>query len=59
MSYKEMIENMRQEWIGARVLYEGEKYTVVGVDYNAGLLIDKPARFTDTTAVGTWMVTRI
>ena len=59
MTYKEMIENMRQEWIGARVLYEGEKYTVVGVDYNAGLLIDKPARFTDTTAVETWMVTRI
>ena len=59
MTYKEFIENMRQEWIGARVLYEGEKYTVVGVDYNAGLLIDKPARFTDTTAVETWMVTRI
>lgn len=59
MTYKEMIENMRQEWIGANILYEGEKYTVVGVDYNAALLIDKPARFTDTTAVGTWMVTRI
>ena len=59
MTYKEFIESMRQEWIGARVLYEGEKYTVVGVDYNAGLLIDKPARFTDTTAVETWMVTRI
>ena len=59
MTYKEMIENMRREWIGARVLYEGEKYTVVGIDYNAGLLIDKPARFTDTTAVETYMVTRI
>ena len=59
MTYKEMIENMRREWIGAIVLYEGEKYTVVGIDYNAGLLIDKPARFTDTTAVETYMVTRI
>ena len=59
MTYKEMIENMRREWIGARVLYEGEKYTVVDIDYNAGLLIDKPARFTDTTAVETYMVTRI
>lgn len=59
MTYKEWIESMRQEWSGARVLYEGKEYTVTGVDYNGGLLIDKPARFTDTTAVGTWMVTRI
>lgn len=59
MTYKELIESMRQKWIGAKVLYEGEKHTVVGVDYNAALLIDKPARFTDTTAVDTYMVTRI
>lgn len=58
MTYKEWIESMRQEWSGARVLYEGKEYMVTGVDYNGGLLIDKPARFTDTTAVGTWMVTR-
>ena len=59
MTYKEFIESMRQKWTGAKVLYEGEKHTVVGVDYNAALLIDKPARFTDTTAVETYMVTRI
>lgn len=58
MTYKEFIERMRQEWIGARVLFEGKEYTVTGVDYTGVLLIDKPARFTDTTAVGTWMVTR-
>ena len=59
MTYKEWIASLRREWTGARVLYEGEKHTVVGVDYNAALLIDKPARFTDTTAVATYMVTRI
>ena len=59
MTYKEWIESMRQQWTGARVLFEGEKHTVVGVDYNGGLLIDKPARFTDTTAVATYMVARI
>ena len=58
-TYEEYIESLRKEWTGAKVLYEGEEHTVVGVDYNAALMIDKPARFTDTTAVGTWMVTRI
>lgn len=59
MTYREVIETMRREWTGARVLFEGTEYSVVDVDYNGALLIDKPARFTDTTAVGTWMVTRI
>ena len=59
MTYREMIETMRLEWTGARVFFEGKEYTVVDVDYNGALLIDKPARFTDTTAVETWMVTRI
>ncbi len=30
-------------------MYENKKYTVVDVDYNGTLLIDKKARFTDTT----------
>lgn len=59
MAYKDWIESLCREWTGARVLFEGETYTVVGVDYNGALLIDKPARFTDTTAVATYMVTRI
>lgn len=56
MEYKQFIENMKDEWIGKRVLFEGKEYTVVDVDYNGILLIDKKAQFTDTTAVGTWMV---
>ena len=56
MSYKDWIAKERKEWIGKKVTYEGKHYTVVDVDYNGGLLIDKPAQFTDTTAVETWMV---
>lgn len=50
-TYREYIEAKRKYWIGKTVLYEGEFYTVKGVDYNGGLLIDKPAQFTDTTAI--------
>lgn len=35
-----------------KVIFENEQYTVVDVDYNGALLIDKKARMTDTTAVG-------
>ena len=37
--------------IGMKVKYAGEDYTIVDVDYNGGLLIDKPAQFTETTAI--------
>ena len=58
-TYREWIENLRMEWNGAEVLYEGIKYRVVDVDYNGALLIDKKAQFTDTTAVDMTSVTRI
>ncbi len=35
-----------------KVIFENKQYTVVDVDYNGALLIDKKARMTDTTAVG-------
>lgn len=54
--YKDFIESMKAEWIGKTVRYEGKSYKVVDVDYNGGLLIDKPARFTETTAVGSWQL---
>lgn len=54
--YKRWIQEQRDRWIGQKVIYEGAEYTVVDVDYNGGLLIDKPAEFTDTTAVPMWMV---
>ena len=61
----ERIAMDRRYWIGKKVLYEGlnehspSAYKVVDVDYNGMLLIDKPAKFTDTTAVASWMVQEI
>lgn len=49
--YKQWIEEQRKAWVGKKVIFEGEKYTVVDVDYNGALLIDKKAQFTETTAV--------
>lgn len=49
--YSEYIAEMRSEWIGRTVQYNGSRHTVIGVDYNGMLLIDLSARFTDTTAV--------
>lgn len=51
MDYRDYIAALKAKWVGARVPYEGKTYTVVDVDYNGYLLIDKPARFTDTTAI--------
>ena len=56
MTYREGIERMRAEWIGRKVEFEGAVYTVVNVDYNGSLMIDKPARFTPDTAVSVGMV---
>ena len=58
-SYKDLIEKQRKEWIGAKVKWQGESYTVIDVDYNGALLIDKPALYTPTTAVDTSTVERI
>lgn len=58
-AYKAYIEDLKKEWVGKSVLFENEEYTVVDVDYNGSLLIDKKARFTDTTAVGIEMVTAL
>lgn len=56
MHYKDWIAEQKERWIGQTVTFEGTEYTVVDVDYNGALLIDKPAEFTDTTAVEQWMV---
>lgn len=58
-TYREYIEDLKREWIGKSVWFENEKYKVVDVDYNGGLVIEKKARFTDTTVVGTWMIKRV
>lgn len=49
--YKKYIANMRQSWIGKRVVYEDMAYDVIDVDYNGMLLINRPTQFNDTTAV--------
>lgn len=50
-TYREYIEKLKSEWIGRKVTFEGKRYNVVGVDYNGMLLIDRKARYTETTAV--------
>jgi len=57
--YKDWIAEKRKEWVGKKVTYEEKQYMVVDVDYNGFLLIDKPAQFTDTTAVAMWRVKSI
>lgn len=55
-SYKEYIEAKRNAWIGKKVMFEGQPYTVLDVDYNGGLLIDKADQFKKDTAVDESMV---
>lgn len=57
---RQYIAMLKRDWVGKRVLYlDGEIYTVVDVDANGALMIDKKARFTETTAVATYMVQEI
>lgn len=52
MTYSQWIKQLKNKWIGTEVSFEGKKYTVIDVDYNGALLINKAAQYTDTTAVG-------
>lgn len=56
MTHAEYIVKKKAEWIGRKVKYDGLEYTVVDVDSNGMLIIDRPARFTSTTAVESWMI---
>ena len=51
MTYKELVAEDRARFIGKKVKCEGEIYTIVDVDYNGALMIDRETRFTDTTAI--------
>lgn len=51
MTYKQYIENLKAEFIGRKVRYEGDVYTIVHVDYNGCIHIDKPSAYNETTAV--------
>ena len=50
-AWKDYIEHRKKKYIGRKVLFDNNIYTIVDVDYNGAFLIDKSARFTDTTAV--------
>lgn len=56
MTFKEYLALEKVAWVGSRVMFEGQEYTVVDVDANGALLIDKPSRYNKTTAVETSMV---
>ena len=49
--YRDWIAELKRKWVTKKVIYEGKEYTVVDVDYNGGLLIDKRNRYNDTTSV--------
>lgn len=53
MTYKDWIEDLKKRNVGKKVILksDGHVYTIVDVDYNGALMIDKKAQFTDTTAV--------
>lgn len=64
MTYREYIDSLKEKWIGKKVEFCGSVYTVVDVDYNGGLLIDKPTYYcesytSETTAVAQHMVKEI
>lgn len=52
MTWRELIEKERKTYIGRKVKYEDKIYTVVDVDYNGFILIDKLAWSTPETAIG-------
>ena len=51
MTYRELVERERKQYIGRTAFYKGEEFKIVDVDYNGAIMINKKARFTDTTAV--------
>ena len=53
---REWVEALRRMWRDMKVVYDGEVYTVLDVDSNGALLIDKPDEFKATTAVSFSMV---
>lgn len=56
MNYKEYIKHKKDKWIGKKVSYEGNEYTVIDIDYNGSLMINKMNDFNDTTAVTEFMI---
>ena len=51
MSFSAWVRTLENEFVGKKVQYEGKIYTIVKVDYNGLIHIDKPSRYNTTTAV--------
>lgn len=57
MAWSDYIKGMKEKWVGKKVSFEGKQYTVVGIDMNGALLIDRPQYYCEsytakTTAIG-------
>lgn len=60
-TWSEYIADLKQKWIGKAVLFQGQQYIVVDIDYNGCLLIDKEHYYHETytsptTAIATYMI---
>lgn len=51
MKYKDWIKALEEEFLGKKVMYDGDVYVIVKVDYNGLIHINKPSEHNDTTAV--------
>lgn len=58
MTWNQYLMRKTSDWVGKKVIWQHDSnvYTVVGVDHNGALLIDRPTRFNETTAVETYHV---
>ena len=48
--WSDYIQRLKDKWIGKQVLFEGKVYTIVDVDMNGILHIDRPTEHNKTTA---------
>lgn len=49
--YIKYIMNLKEKYIGKKVMYENEIYNIVDVDVNGIIHIDKPTKYNKTSAV--------
>ncbi|MCI6174324.1 MAG: hypothetical protein MR671_08715 [Clostridiales bacterium] len=52
-SWEKYINELKHKWIGKKVVWNGQVYSVFDVDYNGNLLIPYKTQFNDTIAVYT------
>lgn len=53
------LEELKNKWMDRKVIFEGIVYTVIGIDSNGALLIDKADQFKTDTAVAPYMVEEV